>query len=164
MITQKNRLRISEIVNLKTQEMNIIITNIKLFKMSNLLQKKQLTRSQNSINVLSCIKLLALVLLFLPLHGSLNAQCFTVTKSLLGVAPATSNIPGNIDVTYRIMVVNSNCAIATGVNVSENLASGANLGTAFVSVVGFPVIAYVSPTANGGIVNTGFTGTAVDPN
>lgn len=144
--------------------MNIIITNIKLFKMSNLLQKKQLTRSQNSINVLSSIKLLALVLLFLPLQGYLNAQCFTVTKSLLGVAPATSNIPGNIDVTYRIEVVNSNCAIATGINVSEDLASVTNLGTAFVSVVGFPVIAYVSPTANGGIVNTGYTGTAVDPN
>ncbi|MBK6823855.1 MAG: hypothetical protein IPG87_13030 [Saprospiraceae bacterium] len=59
---------------------------------------------------------------------------------MLGVAPATSGIQGNIDVTYQIVVTNTNCLIAANMDVRDNAGLGSNFGTALVGVVGAPVL------------------------
>ncbi|MDQ3141877.1 MAG: T9SS type A sorting domain-containing protein [Bacteroidota bacterium] len=102
------------------------------------------------------------VLLGLADADRVNAQCYTITKSILGVSAATSGVQGNIDVTYQIIVINTLCPIAPGINVHDALSDPANLGSAFVGLVGIPSIVYVSPTSFSGSINPSYTG--ISPN
>lgn len=88
------------------------------------------------------------------------AQCWTVEKQLIAVAPPTSGISGHFDAIFRLQV--NSCGPILNINVSDQLNAAGNLGTAFVGVVGLPSIVYLSPGATGGIINNAFDG-AGDP-
>lgn len=144
--------------------MKNINTNKKLFKMSEIITSTQLSNLKSSFDRLQIKQWVVMLLCAFGLSIQLEAQCFTVTKTLLGVAPATSGIQGNIDVTYQIEVTNANCLIAANIDVRDNAGLGSNFGTALVGVVGAPVLVSIdNPAPNkGGVLNLAFTG--ITPN
>lgn len=91
--------------------------------------------------------LITVVFLTIISNQHAMAQCLQVEKSILGVRPASSGVPGNINVTFQLTIINNSgsCAIATGVSINDTLNSASNFGAAFVGIVGTPVVAYVSP-------------------
>ncbi|MBX7162113.1 MAG: T9SS type A sorting domain-containing protein [Saprospiraceae bacterium] len=92
------------------------------------------------------------------------AQCYTVTKTLLGVTPASSGVQGNIDATYRIMIVqNPSCIITGNIVVTDAIGSSTNLGTKFVKLVGLPIVVYSSPTVTVPTLNGAYDGTIANP-
>ncbi|MBK8153523.1 MAG: hypothetical protein IPK61_11050 [Saprospiraceae bacterium] len=92
------------------------------------------------------------------------AQCYTVTKTLLGVTPASSGVQGNIDATYRIMIVqNPSCIITGNIVVTDAIGSATNLGTKFVKLVGLPIVVYSSPTVTVPTLNGAYDGTIANP-
>ncbi len=102
------------------------------------------------------------VMLFASNWSAFGQACLQVEKTLLAVAPASSGATGHFDATFRIQVVGV-CGITSSIQVVDRLNQNSNLGSAFVGVVGLPVLAYVSPSSNAGGVNPGFNG-ASDPN
>ncbi len=107
--------------------------------------------------------LITVVILMVFSMQGLMAQCLSVEKSILGVAPATSGIPGNIHVTYQILVINQNCGVVMDFDVQDELNAAGNLGSAFIGIVGVPVVAYVSASSTSGTINNSFDGTAANP-
>ncbi|HQX45433.1 MAG TPA: hypothetical protein PK209_12800, partial [Saprospiraceae bacterium] len=134
--------------------------------MSELFTSTQLSSLNRSTSRLNLRQWVVMLLCAFGISIQLEAQCFTVTKTLLGVAPATSGIQGNIDVTYQIVVTNTNCLIAANMDVRDNAGLGSNFGTALVGVVGAPVLVSIdNPLPNkGGIINLAFTGRAPNDN
>ena len=109
--------------------------------MNNLTYPKQVTKN-NQFHYSNMGWMLSVVLFFLTVGvTSLQAQCLTVKKELLGVAVASSGIAGNIDVTYRITVINpvaSSCPLVTGIGLTDQFGAAGNLGTTFVRIVNAP--------------------------
>ncbi|MBK6572142.1 MAG: hypothetical protein IPG21_06680 [Saprospiraceae bacterium] len=134
--------------------------------MSEIITSTQLSNLKRSFDRLQIKQWVVMLLCAFGLSIQLEAQCFTVTKTLLGVAPATSGIQGNIDVTYQIEVTNANCLIAANIVVRDNAGLGSNFGTALVGVVGAPVLVSIdNPSPNkGGVLNNAFTGIAPNDN
>ncbi len=102
------------------------------------------------------------VLLLLTGQSAYSQACLQIEKTLLAVAPPSSGVTGHFDATFRIQLV-GNCGITSSIQVSDQLNLNSNLGSAFVSVVGIPLLAYVSASSNAGAVNPGFNGSS-DPN
>ncbi|MBK8483987.1 MAG: T9SS type A sorting domain-containing protein [Saprospiraceae bacterium] len=110
-------------------------------------------------------QLLMMLGLFLIFSGqSLYSQCLSVQKNLLAVAPASSGVPGNIDATYQLVIINTGCAISNGIVIQDILNAPGNLGSAFIRIVGFPSVAYISVASSSGNVNPGFDGLGSNPN
>lgn len=112
---------------------------------------------------LICNWLLSMVFLIGIASQNSTAQCLQVQKNILGVAPASSGTPGNINVTYELIIINSSCAITTSLNITDTLNVSNNLGTAFVGIVSTPTVALISATSSAGNPNPAFDGTAANP-
>ncbi|MBK9108191.1 MAG: hypothetical protein IPM92_07340 [Saprospiraceae bacterium] len=106
---------------------------------------------------------------FLMSGMQLKAQtCLQVEKTLLAVAAPASGITGNFDAIYRLQVVNTNaCGMFAGmyfgISVIDQLNAPGNLGTAFVRVVGLPIVVSTTIGSNPGVINPLFDGSS-DPN
>ncbi|MBK8955829.1 MAG: hypothetical protein IPM34_09750 [Saprospiraceae bacterium] len=97
---------------------------------------------------------------FLMPGSQVKAQCLEVEKTLFAVAPASSGIQGNIDVTYRIEVTKLPCvnAMLFDIEVFDRPSDPSNLGLAFVRVVGLPVIVSTSGSSFPGVINPLYDG------
>ena len=107
--------------------------------------------------------LISVVMLMIFSNHEVKAQCLQVEKSILGVRPASSGIPGNINVTYQLMIINTSCAITTDLVITDTLNATNHLGSALVGIVGSPAVALISLTSNAGNMNAAFDGTSANP-
>ena len=69
--------------------------------MSKLFYPKQLSIWSQAFSLFQMKKMIAVLLLTWAAMQQADAQCLDLTKTLIGVAPASSGIVGNIDVTYH---------------------------------------------------------------
>ncbi|MGB3196819.1 MAG: hypothetical protein WBB17_03755, partial [Saprospiraceae bacterium] len=77
--------------------------------------------------------LIALICSFFSI-GSLSAQ-LTLTKTILGVVPASSGVAGNVDATYEFVLRNNDPGIHQGFVITDVMNDPTNLGDKFVRVV-----------------------------
>lgn len=94
--------------------------------------------------------------------STIHAQCLTLSKSILGVVPASSGIAGNIDITYEFVVSNTGCATANNIYLTDQMSAVTNLGNKFVRVIGTPSVVYTSAApAIAPSINNAYNGTTV---
>lgn len=117
------------------------------------------------------VKTFGLVILFGMLAlSNIQSQCLSISKTLVAVAPATSGVSGNIDVSFDIEVRNANdplnCGFVAGINVIDDASIPSSFGTAFVRAAGPATLVYLdNPALNkAGVINLGFTGIAPNHN
>ena len=104
--------------------------------------------------------LIALICSFFSI-GSLSAQ-LTLTKSVLGVVPASSGIAGNVDAAYEFVLTNNTAGTYQDIYLTDVMNASTNLGGKFVRVVGLPaVIPALSsgPAGDYPAINNGYNGT-----
>ncbi len=82
--------------------------------------------------------LIALICSFFSI-GSLSAQ-LTLTKSVLGVVPASSGIAGNVDAAYEFVLTNNTAGTYQDIYLTDVMNASTNLGGKFVRVVGLPAV------------------------
>ncbi|MGB5024038.1 MAG: hypothetical protein WBO44_01755, partial [Saprospiraceae bacterium] len=131
--------------------------------MSKLFYPKQLSIWSQAFSLFQVKKMIAVLLLTWAAMQQADAQCLDLTKTLIGVAPASSGIVGNIDVTYHLHLRNT-CPITTSVDVFDEPSLPSNLGIAFIRVVGTPQIVSATDPMNAGTINPGYTGIAPNHN
>ncbi|HRH99770.1 MAG TPA: T9SS type A sorting domain-containing protein [Saprospiraceae bacterium] len=122
------------------------------------------TKARSKTSLWSFIGAFVVFLLSMIAPTDSWSQCFNVRKSILGVAPASSGIQGNIDVTYRISVIHNNsCGVTAMLTLLDTMNSATNLGAKFVRIVSAPTIVYndalVTPA-----LNPAYNGTPTNPN
>lgn len=103
--------------------------------------------------------LFAMICSFFSL-GSLSAQ-LTLTKTILGVVPASSGIAGNVDAAYEFVLTNNTAGIAQGIYLTDVMNASTNLGSKFVRVVAPPAIVATSGSVlpvDYPTINTGYNG------
>jgi len=69
-------------------------------------------------------------------------------KDLIDVSVSPSGIDGNFKLTYEIVILNTGNVALNNLSLTENLASSANFGTAFVAITAAPVITASTATMN----------------
>lgn len=127
--------------------------------MNKLIYPKQIT-NQVQKGLVNLTGWLLVILSVVSTLNTVNAQCLTIEKKLLGVAEASSGITGNIDATYLITVINpstSACIIASNISLDEQFSAVTNLGAKFVRVVGTPLVS-ITGTSSVPTLNPAYNG------